>query len=647
MSSGLYSGVSGLALGIGLYRNVSGLWGGASGLIDGFGGSDPYSGASLYLNFLNPVLDPRIDFSRGTNATLIDSTGKLTYAPNNLATWSEDFSNAIWTSSSAGVTVATDATVAPNGTTTADKLAETATTDTHRRGFAISSLARAPYVFSVYAKAAERTILRGWSFSGGDTNEQTFNLANGTCTGSLNPIITPVGNGWYRCSFTVPAANAGSVVFGPSDGTGGTNAYPGVAGFGIFVWGAQLEAVTYQTTPGPYNATTASAYYGPRFDYDPVTLAPRGLLIEEARTNSITYSDDWSNAAWSKGGLTVSSNVTASPDGTANADKLAEDTSVGTHGVTSALITKAAVATTYTYSIYVKAAERTAVQLRIADAAASANRVICDANLATQTVTTSVGGTFTNASATITNAANGWFRVTLTGTTSTETGLFCIAFLANPAGTISYTGVTGSGAFIYGAQLEAGSFATSYIPTVASTVTRNADVATMTGTNFSTWYNQSEGVFVADADSVVGNLAAINIPASASDGTFSNFIRTYIFSGVRGASVTTGGVTQADLSVAGHTSNAISKWAFAYKANDFALSVNGAAALTDASGTVPVVDRLGIGSLNNANQLNGHVRTIAYFNTRLPNAQLQTLTAPSLATTLSLDFTTGSYNVGF
>ena len=388
----------------------------------------------------------------------------------------------------------------------------------------------------------------------------------------------------------------------------------------------------------------------PRFDYDPVTLAPRGLLIEEARANIITYSDDWSNPAWTKGGLTVSSNVTASPDGTVNADKLAEDTSVGTHGVTSALITKAAVATTYTYSIYVKAAERTAVQLRIADAAASANRVICDANLATQTVTTSVGGTFTNASATITNAANGWFRVTLTGTTSTETGLFCIAFLANPAGTISYTGVTGSGVYLYGAQLEAGSFATSYIPTVASTVTRNADVATMTGTNFSTWYNQSQGTFIAD----VGRFSFVNSTAfaaflSATDNPLANDWIYLIGDGNSTvSSYRNNGADQATIAIASPITSG-GKASFAYAVNDFAANVNGGAVSTDTSGTLSTdITVLRIGAFaTNPTFLNGHIRTIAYYNTRLPNAQLQTLTAPSLATTLSLDFTTGSYNVGF
>jgi hypothetical protein len=382
----------------------------------------------------------------------------------------------------------------------------------------------------------------------------------------------------------------------------------------------------------------------PRFDYDPVTLAPRGLMIEEARTNLLTYSEQFDNAAWTKGGSTFTANATASPDGTTNADKLAEDATTGTHGTTSAVVSKSAVATTYTYTIYVKAAERSAIQMRIADAAVSANRVICDANLSAQTVAASVGGTFTNASATITVAGNGWFRVSLTGTTSTETSIFCIAFVANPTGTISYAGTAGSGVFIYGAQLEAGAFATSYIPTVASTVSRSADVATMTGTNFSSWYNQSEGTFVvASAPYSAGNFTS----ASATDGSTNNRVQVTSSNTIQFL-VGTGGVVQAILDAGTVNGGATNLTAGAYRVNDFAASINGSAVATDTSGTIPTVTRLDVGNLSGfAEFLNGHLRAIAYYNTRLPNTQLQTLTAPSLASPLALDFISPTYTVGY
>ena len=96
------------------------------------------------------------------------------------------------------------------------------------------------------------------------------------------------------------------------------------------------------------------------------------------------------------------------------------------------------------------------------------------------------------------------------------------------------------------------------------------------------------------------------------------------------------------------TYNVPFKAAGAYKTTDYAVALNGGPITTNNAALVNTANALYIGRLNTgANYLNGHIRTIAYFNTRLPNAQLQTLTAPSLATTLSLDFTSGSYNVGF
>jgi hypothetical protein len=634
VSAGLYSGVSGLALGIGLYRNVSGLWGGASGLIDGFGGADPYAGASLYLNFLDPTLDSRITFSRGTNATLIDSTGKLTYAPNNLVTQSQDFTP--WGATAASTTA--NVGVAPDGTTTADLVTANGASSSHTIAF--SATAGISRIFSVYLKAGTNNFAQLY-FSGDGAPFANFNLATGTVgtVGSnQTATIESVGNGWYRCAIFTNSTTAGNLIIGIISSATVARAEVNSLATSILVWGAQLEQVTYQTTPGAYNATTASAYYGPRFDYDPVTLAPRGLLIEEARTNLALYSEQFDNAAWTKFNATVTANVTASPDGTVNADKLAEDATAGVGHLVSQGPTLTAVA--HTYSVYAKASERNWICLL--------NNSIANAlaffNLATGTIGTVGSG----ATATITNAGNGWYRCSITFTAIAATNN-CHIRLAPSDNVLSYNGVAGNGAFIYGAQLEAGGFATSYIPTVASTVTRNADVAIMTGTNFSSWYNQPAGTFIAD----VGRFSSVNSTGtagflSATDNPLANDWILMFGDGIGTPSIyVTGGVTQANLVGVPITSGG--KVSFAYAANDFAASVNGGTVLTDTSGTLTTdITVLRIGAFaSNPNYLNGHIRQIAYFNTRLPNTQLQTLTAPSLATTLSLDFTSGSYNVGF
>jgi len=374
----------------------------------------------------------------------------------------------------------------------------------------------------------------------------------------------------------------------------------------------------------------------PRFDYDPVTLAPRGLLIEEARTNLFTYSDDFTNAAWFKVAATVTANVTTSPDGTVNADKLAEDATTDVHSIYQTYSQTSGV--TYTFSFYAKAAERTWVRTR---GAVGVNYF----NLANGTL----GNLAAGATASITPAGSGWYRCAVTLTAPT-TGLANNQIAPTTGnGVDNFAGTAGSGVFIYGAQQEVGAFATSYIPTVASTVSRSADVATMTGTNFSTWYNQTEGTFVSEASFFGLGKGTSDGLVGASNGTSNESIavyRTGSVNNVAGA-VRDNSADQA-LFVVSLGSQPV-KVALAYALNNTNFAQNGLAQTTDTACTMPTNDRLLIGSIYSAGDFptNGHIRAIAYYNTRLPNTQLQTLTAPSLAAPLTLDFLSTTYTVGY
>jgi hypothetical protein len=173
---------------------------------------------------------------------------------------------------------------------------------------------------------------------------------------------------------------------------------------------------------------------------------------------------------------------------------------------------------------------------------------------------------------------------------------------------------------MWGAQLEAGAFATSYIPTTTTALTRNADVATMTGTNFSDWFNATEGTFVAEASYSANSANCLYV----NDNTTSNRILLYMSASAQGL-VTTAGVAQASLD--GGTpviSGALNKVCLAYKADSFGLALQGGAPVTDTSGTVPTVSQLNIGAGPTLQQpLNGVITGFEYYPQRLTNAEIQ------------------------
>lgn len=168
-------------------------------------------------------------------------------------------------------------------------------------------------------------------------------------------------------------------------------------------------------------------------------------------------------------------------------------------------------------------------------------------------------------------------------------------------------------------------FVTSYIKTEGATVTRNADAATMTGTNFSSWYRADEGTLYMDTDrtgftTVPGAVFDIN------DGTALNRLGIVVSALDKAQSISNvNNSVQANLTSTNDISSG--KGVFAYKVNDFALSCNGAAVVTDTSGTLPVVTQMNIGRrADTGNQYTGTIKKIAFYGRRLSNAELQALT---------------------
>lgn len=379
------------------------------------------------------------------------------------------------------------------------------------------------------------------------------------------------------------------------------------------------------TFVGSNGLIQSSAINTPRFDYNPATLAARGLLIEEQRTNIFLQSETFDNATWNKINATVTANASVSPTGASTGDALVENTTTGSHGLQQFMSYTSGVS--YTISCYVKAGTRSWVRIAFPSGAFSGGPGSFY-NLSGAGALGVASGTPTGRS--ITAVGNGWYRITLTATATATAGGNTITLAAVADNNSFYAGVAGAEAlYLWGAQNEAGTFVTSYIPTVASTVTRSPDIATMTGANFSSWYNASEGTFVAkygaSPNLFATYLAASNGVVAQNSVHFDNdsggTMRVVYYSGSS---------AQATLSLGAYgTAGTVNNVATAYSVNNFSASRNGGIVATDTSGAVPVsVSQLNIGADPSGaavNVTNSHIVSITYYPTRLLDSQLQAL----------------------
>ncbi len=386
---------------------------------------------------------------------------------------------------------------------------------------------------------------------------------------------------------------------------------------------------------------TSAAVNVPRFDHilSGGSWVSRGLLVEEQRTNSLTYSEDLTNAAWTKYQLTISGNAATAPDGTTTADKLLE-TAVSDYHV---LYQNVSISSPKSFSIFLKAAERSAATISF-DASGSTTYLAITFNLSSGTVSQEINNSTATYFATIASVGNGWYRcavniLTIGNLDGTRGGRLATNTTATPTiggyGLETYLGDITKGILAWGFQYEAGAFTTSYIPTTSSSATRSADVCQITGTSFSSFYNQSEGAFVLEYD----RLGAITSSFSGGypryftvdDGSLNNRMGLLGYTGSPSNEAfyaVTGGSSQGDTLIgASSAGGVLSKIGFAYKSNDAAASLNGASVVADTTFSVPTVTQLQIGyyDKSTSSPINGHISRLCYYPTRLTNAQLQSL----------------------
>lgn len=582
---------------------------------------------------------PTPTFTRVSGATRVNASGLIEYAPENLLLRSDDFGNATWQKFLASVT--TNTAVSPSGITDADTLIETATTGQH---YTFQQIAKetgsVTYCFSVYYKNAIGTrnlmlALTNGTSSGkaiifttsGAITATNLNVGSGAGFTFISANVDTLSGGWYRASIVIASDSANrldAVAYLNTSATS-VSSYAGDGVSGIYLWGAQLERNAVART---YNPTTASQFYAPRFDHDPVTLACKGLLIEESRQNLFRHSENLNDAVWTKIGCSISANNTASPDGSITADKIVENTANTLHGAIAG--SSVATNTTYIGSIYVKASERGFAMIYTDAGGGNGRYISIPVDGSGQVL-----GAFNANSSTVTlqYVGNGWYRATIVVNTGAKSTITLEVYPSTNGTSASYLGDGTSGIFAWGAQLEAGSFPTSYIPTTSTVASRGADVCSITGANFTSFYNQSEWTLYADVSGLMSEALGGQRPfVGISDGTYSNFfsILKASASGSFQAEALTSGALQFRLGNA-YTPYTRYKIALGAKTNDANAAYNGVLKTTDTTVTMPsTMNRLEFRdpTAAAAGHPSCHIAQIQYFRKRLPDAKLQSLTTP-------------------
>ena len=556
---------------------------------------------SLLLDFANAqTLDPRVTFSRSTVAPYYDGKTSV-LAEQNLFIYSNTFSNAAWVATSA--TIASGVTD-PAGGTTAFSMTATAGNATLYQTLTLTATA---YTESIWIQRV--------------TGTGTINL---TLDGSTLSPVTITGS-WAKYTYTA-TPSAGSRTIGIQIVTSGD---------AINIYGSQIENRSSATATNITTTTAITNYIpqlltapinAPRFDFNPTTGESLGLLIEQSSTNLLTYSQDFTNSTWVKIRSSITQTAGIAPDGTQTAQLLVEDTSVtNSHGCGNYGSQTVTSGQQYTFSAEVKAWTRNYVTL-----AGDIGSGLAGYGVQFSLIDGTVQKNQSSWATISTNLGNGWWRfsiiVTASGSGNAKPGLYIGASVATGAdGRDNYTGNGYSGIYIWGAQLEALTFPTSYIATTSAQVTRASDNASMTGTNFSSWYNNAQGTAYIDA--VYGNTSGAATGFLIYGGTFTG---DYFIVAARSTNQAYGQIngSSVNLNIAQPQLGTSAKVAVTLNGNNWIGSANGATTVSANANVPSNANVLYLGGQNQGNSflLNGRIKKFAYYPQAVTSAQLQALT---------------------
>ena len=545
-----------------------------------------------------------LSVTRATTATRVNSAGLVELVPYNLFTYSSSFSNAAWAKVNSTVTGGQNG---YDGTTNAFLITDNSTSGVHLIGQ--TPVVSGQHTISIYAKANSLNWiwLRGVQSSA--NVRAWFNLSTGTIgtvetNGTAN--IESIGNGWYRCSLTIANHESGFEFYYGVSNADNTTSYVG-SGQSIFVQDAQLvegsNAKDYQKTETRLNI--------PRLDYSNGTCP--SLLVEPQRTNRLIYSEELvvgKAFAYASGTFSVTQNTTDTldPFGNNNADKFTAVDQANNDSYTSIVGSGS-----MTLSIFAKKGSSDYLLLSEYNVISGVG-FAADFNLTTGVVV-STSGSITGSS--IEDYGNGWYRCSISGPDTSITG--------NIHNVRTLAGTT----YLFGLQCESGSYPTSYIPTTSASVTRNADVISKTG--ISSLIGQTEGVFYSEFTCDFKNPnGAIPIYLKGSGNSYSYSTYVQMGAGNFNVIVYSNGAAQLSLNSGTLTDGQMVKMAFAYKANDFVLYINGNQASSYNGGTPSIgmyaIDFGTYYAAPDTFQYDGSIKSFALWKTRLTNDQLIALT---------------------
>ena len=364
----------------------------------------------------------------------------------------------------------------------------------------------------------------------------------------------------------------------------------------------------------------------PRFDHDPTTGESLGLLIEESRTNVATYSTDYTNAVYNKLSATVVDNQAVAPDGTTTADLLHPSSSGSGRGLE---INSFVLGTgKWTTSLYVKSAGLSWIALYGVNGGARAHFDVSNG-----TKGSANGGGDPIDDWDIIDAGNGWYRCYITIDLIDNTGAeYFYIYFGSSDNSTTVTANGTDGVYIWGTQVEQGSFPTSYIPTSGSTVTRDDDNAVIKGTDFTDFYNETEGTLFAEFNTEVtsGNVSKWVMSMRQPDNNNNYIAMTTYNTTKQPITINNNGSPQAGITGGGNVvAGVFTRMVGSYKLNDVDAAVDGTLLTPDTNATMPTgltqMD-IGRGWTNSDQQLEGRIKSIKYYNKKLPDAQLQCLT---------------------